>query len=98
MVDTISTEFYFAGMLVAMIMNYNPIGIIIMSGFFAILNTGATMMDMTMGISTQIYDIIFSILIFLMAANKGFAEWFNNRKMRQQARAIEKKKAGKESI
>ena len=33
-----------------------------------------------------------------MAANKGFAEWFNNRKMRQQARAIAKKKAGKESI
>ncbi|MGN0732883.1 MAG: ABC transporter permease [Emergencia sp.] len=98
MVDTISTEFYFDGMLVAMIMNYNPVGIIIMSGFFAILNTGATMMDMTMGISTQIYDIIFSILIFLMAANKGFVEWFNNRKMRKQARAIAKKKAGKESI
>ena len=33
MTDGVSNEFYFDGMLVAMIMNYNPIGIIIMSFF-----------------------------------------------------------------
>lgn len=98
MVDTISSDYYFDGMLVAMIMNYNPIGIVIMSVFFAILNTGANMIDMTMGISSQIYDIIFSVLIFLMAANKGFIEWFNQSQAKKKARAIAKEKAGKEGI
>ncbi|MFR8267773.1 MAG: ABC transporter permease subunit, partial [Clostridia bacterium] len=55
MTDSVSNEFYYDGMLVAMIMNYNPVGIIIMSVFFAMLSTGATMMDMTVGISSQLY-------------------------------------------
>ncbi|MDD6042527.1 MAG: ABC transporter permease [Eubacteriaceae bacterium] len=98
MVDSISNEFYFDGMLVAMIMNYNPVGIIIMSVFFAIMSTGAAMMDMTMGVSSQLYDIVFSILIFLMAANKGFSAWFTQQSMQRKARAKAREKAGKESI
>ena len=49
--SSISNEFYYDGMLVAMIMNYNPVGIIIMSFFFAIIDIGATAMEFSTGIS-----------------------------------------------
>lgn len=91
MSDGVSNEFYFDGMLVAMIMNYNPVGIIIMSFFFAILSTGATMMDMNVGISSQLYDIIFSIIIFLMAAQKGISAWISHKRMQQAAKAKARK-------
>lgn len=86
MTEAVSNEFYFDGMLVAMIMNYNPVGIIIMSFFFAIMSVGAAYMDMMVGVSTQIYDIIFSIIIFLMAAEKGINTWLEHRKLQKQAR------------
>lgn len=99
MTDMVSNEFYFDGLLVAMVMNYNPIGIIIMSFFFAILSTGATMMDMMVGISSQLYDIIFSIIIFLMAAEKGITAWTENARIQHKAKSEAKAKlnAGKES-
>lgn len=97
MTSTASNEFYFDGMLVAMIMNYNPIGIIIMSLFFAVLSTGSTMMDMTVGISSQLYDIIFSIIIFLMAAERGLTVWLANKRLQQKAKAEARAKLGKES-
>lgn len=68
--SSISNEFYFDGMLVAMIMNYNPIGIIIMSIFFAIIDIGASQMELAVGISKELSDIIFAVIIFLMAARK----------------------------
>lgn len=83
MTEAVSNEFYFDGMLVAMIMNYNPVGIIIMSFFFAIMSVGA---DMMVGVSTQIYDIIFSIIIFLMAAEKGINTWLEHKKLQKKAR------------
>ncbi len=86
MTEAVSNEFYFDGMLVAMIMNYNPIGIIIMSFFFAIMSVGAAYMDMMVGVSTQIYDIIFSIIIFLMAAEKGINAWLEHKKLQKKAR------------
>lgn len=91
MTDSISNEFYFDGMLVAMIMNFNPVGIVIMSLFFAMLSTGATMMDMNVGISSQLYDIIFSIIIFLMAAQKGISAWVEHKRMQQIAKAKARK-------
>ena len=86
MTEAVSNEFYFDGMLVAMIMNYNPVGIIIMSFFFAIMSVGAAYMDMMVGVSTQIYDIIFSIIIFLMAAEKGINAWLEHKKLQKKAR------------
>ena len=97
MTEAVSNEFYFDGMLVAMIMNYNPIGIIIMSFFFAIMSMGAAYMDMMIGVSTQIYDIIFSIIIFLMAAEKGITAWLENRKLQKEARKELKANVGTDS-
>ncbi|XVG95486.1 ABC transporter permease [Eubacteriales bacterium KG127] len=74
--ENISNEFYFDGMLLAMIMNYNPFGIIAMSFFFGVLKIGASAMELSTGISGEISQIIFAIIIFLMAAQGGFKMYF----------------------
>ncbi|MGF6375923.1 ABC-type uncharacterized transport system permease subunit [Clostridiales Family XIII bacterium PM5-7] len=90
----ISNQFYFDGMLVAMIMNYNPVGIIIMSFFFAILKIGASAMELTTGISGEISQIVFSIIIFLMAAQNGIRKNITQKYAKSKA----KKDAGKEKV
>lgn len=84
---SISNEFYFDGMLVAMIMNYNPVGIIIMSFFFAAIDIGASAMEFSVGVSGEISDIIFSIIIFLMAAEGGISRALEAKKTQKKARA-----------
>lgn len=66
-----SNEFYFDGMLVAMIMQYRPLGIILMSFFFAVLKIGAISMQSKTGISSELIDIVQAIIIFFMAAESG---------------------------
>ncbi|MBR6028505.1 MAG: ABC transporter permease [Clostridia bacterium] len=65
-----SSEFYFDGMLVAMIMQYKPLGIVLMSFFFGILMTGGQRMQY-IGVSSELVEIIQSFIIFLMAAESG---------------------------
>lgn len=84
--QSISNQFYYDGMLVAMIMNYNPIGIIIMSFFFAVINIGAGAMEFSTGIAGEISDIIFSVIIFLMAAQGGITKAIINRITQKKAR------------
>jgi general nucleoside transport system permease protein len=70
---TISSEFYFDGMLVAMIMRYQPLGVILMSFFFAILNIGGSAMELKAGISSEVMLIVQSVIIFFMAAEGGIS-------------------------
>ena len=84
--NTISNEFYYDGMLVAMIMNYSPIGIILMSLFFAVIDIGASAMEFSVGISGELSDIIFAVIIFLMAAEGGISKAFQNRQLQRKAR------------
>lgn len=84
--ETISDEFFFDGMLVAMIMNYSPVGIILMSFFFAVIDIGASAMELSTGISGELSDIIFAIIIFLMAAEGGISKAISQKRMQRQAR------------
>ena len=70
-VETVSNDFYFDGMLVAMIMRYNPVGIILMSLFFGAMKIGGTAMELQAGIPSTLIVIIQSIIIFFMAAEEG---------------------------
>ena len=70
-VSGFSKEFYFDGMLVAMIMRYRPLGIILMSFFFGALKTGAEQMKSTTSIQPELVIIIQAVIIFLMAARDG---------------------------
>ena len=76
---TISSGFYFDGMLVAMIMRYQPLGVILMSFFFAILNTGGSAMELSAGISSEVMLIVQSVIIFFMAAEGGISEMLRAR-------------------
>ena len=90
---TISNEFYYDGMLVAMIMNYNPVGIIIMSFFFAVIDIGANAMELSTGVAGEISDIIFAIIIFLMAAQRGILSMLTLRMTQKKARKRIRKEA-----
>ena len=89
---TVSIEFYFDGMLVAMIMRYNPFGVILMSFFFAILNIGSKSMELSAGVSSELVLIVQSIIIFFMAAEGGIRKTLTERAVVRRARA----KAGRE--
>ena len=79
-IDSVSNEFYYDGMLVAMIMRYRPTGIILMSFFFGILKVGGTGMEQT-GIPSETILIVQSIIIFFMAAERGISESFRARRV-----------------
>lgn len=69
--DGISNEYYFDGLLVAMIMRYQPVGIIFMSFAFAVLKVGAAGMELNAGIPGELYRIIQAVMIFFLAAQSG---------------------------
>lgn len=71
--DGISNEFYFDGLLVAMISRYNPVSIIGMSILFAILRIGASGMELNAGVPGELYRIIQAVIIFFMAAESGIS-------------------------
>ena len=93
-VTTVSNEFYFDGMLVAMIMRYQPLGIILMSLFFGVLKVGATAMEGDVGISSELILIVQSIIIFFMAAEQGIMNSILARRARKRAALTLEKEAG----
>ena len=93
-VTTISNEFYFDGMLVAMIMRYNPLGIVFMSLFFAMMKIGALKMELNVGISGELILVIQSIIIFFMAAENGIgAAIKSKREIRRMRKELKNKTA-----
>ena len=56
--------------MVAMIAQYKPVTVILLSLFFAVLKIGAQGMEL-IGIPSQIYLIIQTVIIFCMAAESG---------------------------
>lgn len=86
---TVSNEFYYDGMLVAMIMRYNPFGVIVMSFLFAILSIGGKSMELSAGVSSKLILIVQSIIIFFMAAEGGIRKSFSDRAALRRARRKE---------
>ncbi len=91
--SAISDEYYFEGLMVAMIAQYQPIPTIIISLIFAILRWGAVYMESTVPI--QIYWIIQTAVIFCMAGEKGArAAIHTAREKRAARRDVEKRREG----
>lgn len=88
--DGISNEFYFDGLLVAMIMRYNPVGIIFMSILFAVLRIGAFGMELNAGVPGELYRIIQSVIIFFMAAQSGISAAVKAKRAEKKARQAAK--------
>ena len=76
-------------MLVAMIMRYNPFGVIVMSFLFAILSIGGKSMELSAGVSSELILIVQSIIIFFMAAEGGIRKSFSDRAALWRARRQE---------
>ena len=77
--DSISRDYYFEGLLVAMIARYQPLAVVFLSLFFAALKIGAQGMELAAGVPNQIYLIIQTVVIFLMAAESGLFGALQNR-------------------
>ncbi len=86
-ITNLSAGYYFDGMLVAMIMRYNPFGVILMSFFFAILTIGGSAMELSAGISSEVILIVQAVIIFFMAAEGGIRQqlhvWAAKRKVKR---------------
>ena len=85
--SSISNQYYFEGLTVAMIARYDPVTVIGLSFFFAILKIGAQGMELSAGVPNQIYLIIQTVIIFFMAAESGIFASLRAGAMRKRARA-----------
>lgn len=84
-IESVSSEFYFDGMLVAMIMRYEPVGIILMSLFFGAMKIGGSAMELNANIPSSLTVLIQSIIIFFMAAEQGITASIQARRARKKA-------------
>lgn len=91
--QNISPEYAFDGMLIAMIVKNNPIGIILMSIFFGALKTGSIAMENATSIPSELVSVIQSIIILFIAGESGFKNIYKNWRLK----AINKGKAGEEN-
>lgn len=85
--SSISNQYYFEGLTVAMIARYDPVTTILLSFFFAVLKIGAQGMEISAGVPNQIYLIIQTIIIFFMAAESGITSSLTAAAQRKKARA-----------
>ena len=69
--SSVSNDYYFEGLMVAMIACYEPVTAIAMSLLFAVLKIGAAGMELNAKVPNQIYLIIQTLVIFFMAAEGG---------------------------
>lgn len=90
-IESVSSEFYFDGMLVAMIMRYEPVGIILMSLFFGAMKIGGAAMELNANIPSSLTVLIQSIIIFFMAAEQGITATIHARRARMKAAAALRK-------
>ena len=64
-----------------------------MSFFFAVIDIGAGAMEFSTGVSGEISDIIFAVIIFLMAAESGITKILTNRTSQRKVREKLRKEA-----
>lgn len=90
----ISPGFAWDGMLVALIVKNNPIGIIIMSIFFGALKTGSIAMENATSIPSELVSVIQSIIILFIAGEAGFKTKFKEWQLKRRA----KEKVGEKNV
>ena len=83
--DSVSRDYYFEALMVAMIAQYKPVTVIFLSLFFAVLKIGAQGMEL-IGVPSQIYLIIQTVIIFFMAAESGISSSLQASAQKRKAR------------
>lgn len=87
--DSVSRDYYFEALMVAMIAQYKPVTVIFLSLFFAVLKIGAQGMEL-IGVPSQIYLIIQTVIIFFMAAESGISDSLRASARKRKARLAAK--------
>ena len=93
--SSISNQYYFEGLTVAMIARYDPVTVIFLSFFFAVLKIGAQGMELSAGVPNQIYLIIQTVIIFFREAENGIFTSIRSASQRKRAKANLERKGGK---
>ncbi len=83
--DNFSPGYGFDGIAVAMLANSNPIGVILSSFLFGALNSGGAVLQMEMGISKYLVQVLQFIVVLILAARFTFP-W--RRRKRPVAKAV----------
>ena len=87
--SSISNDYYFEGLMIAMIAAYEPLPVVGLSLFFAVLKIGADELQY-IGIPSQIYLIIQTVVIFAMAGQNGILSMLKNRVGKKASLAVQK--------
>ncbi len=75
----ISPGYSWTGMILAMMVNYDPIGVIIMSVVYSIMSSGALQMELVYNIPQELVQIIFVITVLLVTAGYSISNNVANR-------------------
>ena len=92
--QNMSPGFAFDGMLIALIVRNNPIGILFMAVFFGALKTGSISMENAVGIPSELVLVIQSIIILFIAGESGFKNIYKNWRIKRNLQ----KKVGEENV
>lgn len=79
----ISPGFAFDGMLIALIVRNNPVGILFMAVFFGALKTGSISMENVTGIPSELVLVIQSIIILFIAGEAGFKNIYKDWRLKK---------------
>ncbi len=69
----ISPGYSWIGMILAMMVGYNPIGAIIASFLYAVMSSGAIRMELFTGVPVEVVDIILSIAVLFVSAGMAIS-------------------------
>ncbi len=76
--QNLSPGIAFDGMLVALVVKNNPLGLVFMGIFFAAMKTGSIYMETATGIPSELVEVIQAIIILFIAGENGFKNIYRN--------------------
>jgi ABC-type uncharacterized transport system permease subunit len=77
--DNFSPGYGFDGIAVAMLANFNPIGVILAAFLFGALNAGSAVLQMMTGLSKYLVQVLQFIMVLVLAAQFSW-EWLSKRR------------------
>jgi len=92
--DNFSPGYGFDGIAVAMLANFDPIGVVLAAFLFGALNAGSTVLQMMTGLSKYLVQVLQFIIVLILAAQFSW-EWVKKRRIRPAPRYIEQSGAPK---
>ena len=81
--DNFSPGYGFDGIAVAMLANFNPIGVVAAAGLFGALDSGGAVLQMTTGLSKYLVEVLQFLTVLILAAQFSWG-WLRRARGRGQ--------------